>query len=173
MKGTIGRGITTIAIISATCLTLLQIFSPLNYFSLLDRVTKFSGKSEYVISWTSGYGVVDAVNFLKDKQKPLIVGVRVDSGNPENAIISYFHNSDTIKPGYFDSVLITTDLSSIDCITFPSEFYFISRGPQLAGLDKFLVEVKRFNKPEGKEFVGVYTMKTPCEGKTLQMSKIL
>lgn len=169
----IGKLFIIVCVISALSLTLLQIFMPLKYFSILDRITIHSGKSEYVTGWTSGYGVVDAVNFLKGKQKPLIVGLRVDSGNPENAIISYFHNSDTVMPGYFDSVLITADLSHIDCITFPSEFYFVSRGPQLAGLEKYLVEVTRYKKPEGEEFVGIYTIKSPCNGKTLKMNDIL
>ncbi len=172
-KNLIGRILVFLAGTSVAIITLIQIFSPLSYFSFMDRVTTFSGKSEYVTSWTSGYGVMETVNFLKDKKKPLIVGVRVDSGNPENAIISYFHNHNEIKPGYFDRSLINTDLAQIDCITFPSEFYFISRGPQLAGLEKYLVEVTRFNKPEGEEFVGIYTVKTPCTGKSLKMNDIL
>jgi hypothetical protein len=154
-------------------LVTIQILTPIRYFSLFEKVTRFSLKTEYVTSWTSGYGIPETIDFLKEKKKPIIVGVRVDSGNPESAILTYFHSSKNVKPGYFDAALINTDLSKIDCITFPNEFYFVSRGSQFAGMEKYLLEVKRFNKPGGEEFVGVYTMKPNCKGRSLKMSKIL
>jgi len=165
-----GKVLICISFTCASYFLFLQLCIPLRYFSALEKVTAYSQKSEYVTSWTSGYGVKDAVDYVKNIQGPLLVGVRVDAGNPENAIFSYLHSSKTHKPVYFDGKTMTSDISQIDCIQVPMPLYFVSRGTQLAGLEKFLVEVKRFEKPEGDEFIGIYRIKSPCSGKTLKIN---
>lgn len=151
--------------------TTLQIFSPLEYFSNMSKLTKFSQEDEYVIGWPSGYGFPQVRTFLKEHGKDTIIfaGVRLDSGNPEDAIFTYFNRDTYIKPIYFDKRTIRENVEDYDCMHAKNQTYFISRDNQLAGLDKFLQEVTRIYKPEGKSYIGIYTLKTPCRGKTLNL----
>ncbi len=149
-------------------LTLLQIFFPLEYFSVLDTFTKHSQKAEYVTNWTSGYGVSEACTFIEKivKNKPSYVSVRGDFGNPEDGIFTCFQKKELIKPVYFDAGMLRRDMQDITCITDLSPAtipdYFISRDEQLGGLDDFLIEEKKFYKPERKSFIGVYRIKKDC-----------
>jgi len=156
----------------AIFLVLVQIFSPTNYFSLLAKVTQYSQKNEYVTGWTAGYGVEEAINYIKEKsaEQPVFVGVRIDAGNPENAVFSYLYSSKNLQPVYLDSRIFNVDLNNFDCLQSKIPIYFVSRENQLAGMDKFLKEEIRFYKPEKKSYVGVYQLKTNCQGRTLQLN---
>ena len=150
-------------------LTGLQIFSPLNYFAILSRFTQFSQKQAYVTGWPSGYGINEVRQFLEEKARlnPLIVGVRLDSGNPENAILAYYHRNQQIQSIYFDSRL-WPNLSQVDCLKMKQPFYFVSRDRQLGGMERFLQEEARFYKSGGESSIGIYSLK-PCnqEGRPL------
>lgn len=148
-------------------ITIVQIFSPLDYFYFLDKLTKLSQKQEYVAGWTSGYGVRDTYEFIKEKNKNnfAVVGVRLDAGNPENAIFTYFYKEANIKPIFLDSKGLSPNILSSNCIKSNIPIYFVSRSNQLAGLDKFLYEIKRFYKPEGKEYIGIYRLRNDCKDK--------
>ena len=89
-----------------------------------------------------------------------MVGVRLDSGNPESAIFAYYgpNKNKNIQAIYFDERVIEVP-EGLDYINFPIPFYFISRGGNLAGMETYLSEVKRFYKPNGKDFIGVYKLK--------------
>jgi len=150
---------------------LVQIFYPLNYFSGLEKITRFSQKNEYVTGWPSGYGIVEALSYIdkKSEKGPVFVGVRVDSGNPENAVITYLRLSDRTNPVYLDRRVFDVDLDTYNCLQSRVPLYFVSRDNQTAGLEKYLQELKRFYKPEGKNYVGVYALKHDCRGKTLRL----
>jgi len=143
-------------------ITVIQIFSPLKYFSVASSVTSLSQKNEYVTEWPSGYGIPEVINFLNSRAKDgaILAGVRIDAGNPENAIFTYFNSSRFVRPIYFDVKVIRSD--GLDCISVEKPLYFISRDNQLAGLDKFLEEVKRVYKPEGRSYIGIHRLKTNC-----------
>ncbi len=161
----------TLLAIMTSMLMLLQIFSPVNYFSFLAKVTQYSQKSEYVTGWTAGYGVKEAIGYVQEKSvgQPAFVGIRIDAGNPENAVFTYLYSSKNLRPVYFDSRIFNVDLNSYDCLQSKIPLYFVSRENQLAGMDKFIIEETRFYKPERKSYVGVYQLKTNCQGKTLQL----
>lgn len=163
-----------LSLIFPSLLTIFQIFSPLTYFNVLGQLASFSQKRNYVLIWPSGYGVPETRDFLKDKakDKSILVGVRLDFGNPESAIFTYFHKIKNINVIYFDGRLMP-DISKIDCLTSDPPFYFVSRDEQLTHLAKFLKEEKRFYKPEAKSFVGIYTLEDNCQGKTANIIQAL
>ncbi|MCL4385594.1 MAG: glycosyltransferase family 39 protein [Cyanobacteria bacterium] len=153
-------------------ITIFQIASPMNYFNFLSKFTSFSQKDEYINSWTSGYGVREAYNFTEDiaGNKNIILGVRLDAGNPENGILMYAYKNKNITPVYFDSKLLDKKALESACIKTKMPLYFVSRGGQLAGLNKYLYEIKKFYKPEGSEYVGVYGLKDKCGEKVYNLS---
>lgn len=146
---------------TAAFFSLLLIFSPLSFYSLFRVFPVIQDDlSQYVSGWPSGYGVKEAVEYVKEKSagKPTFVFVRNDSGNPEDAVYVYLSKEKNIR------VLPTFYLEFIRgekeaLITSGTLFYFISRGPQYAGLESRLTELTRFKKPLDDEFVGVYKLK--------------
>jgi len=156
-----------IVLIPGIFILFLQVVSPLSYFSLLDCFTKQSQKFQYVNSWTSGYGVFEAIQYISDKHQKALAGVRLDAGNPENAVFAYLQSSKNIAPMYFDQKLFGNRLEGVDCLETKIPFYFISRDRQLAGLDKYLIEEKLFYKPEKESYVGVFRLKKDCQNNTL------
>ncbi len=143
--------------------TLLQTISPLNYFQLLDRITQYSQKKSYVVGWPSGYGLNETREFLEEKARksPIMVGVRLDSGNPEDAIFTYFNQNSQIKPVYLDAHLMP-ELANIDCLKTRMPFYYVSRDRQLGGLERLLQEKTRFYKPGNESSIGIYRVKPDC-----------
>lgn len=159
-----------VSLLQPAVLTLLLIFRPLLYFDLLDKYSKVSQKHDYVTNWSSGYGVNETVSYLKNisQGKPTILAVRVDAGIPEDAVFTYFQDSKNYLPVYFDTT-IYPDLENYDCIHSAIPFYFVSRDLNFNGMDRFLIEEKRFYKPEDKHFIGIFKLKDNCEGKTLEI----
>lgn len=151
----------SIAALPAILMTAFLIFSPLIYFNLLNRVTTFSQKPDYVTGWTSGYGIPETVDYLKNQSNgnPIIVGVRLDAGNPESAIFAYFNSSATIKAAYLDPRILNLDLLKLPCLPSEVPVYFVARDGILNGLDKFFQEDIRFYKPGGEHFVSIDSLK--------------
>jgi 4-amino-4-deoxy-L-arabinose transferase-like glycosyltransferase len=150
----------SMAIIPPTIMTALLIFSPLVYFNVLNKMTTFSQKSEYVIDWTSGYGMPETVKYLDDqsKDKQIVVGVRIDAGNPESAIFTYFNNSKNVMVTYLDPRIINPELLKLSCLPSNVPVYFVARDGILNGLDKFFHEEIRFAKPEGEHYISIHSL---------------
>lgn len=147
-------------IIPSIAISLFQIFSIDQYFILMNKYAKGLDLYTYTSGFTSGYGVIDAINFINEREKDykkIYVGVRVDAGNPESAVMAYFLKDDRSKvvPLYFDSQFTKLPLSK-DFVGNYYQFYYISRDDNLGGMNQYLTEIKRFYKPDGKSFVGVY-----------------
>ena len=137
-------------LIPGILITVLILFSPLGFYRIFGFIPAVSADfSQYVRGWTSGYGVKEAADWLKEKSKDgqLIVYVRADNGNPEDAMYVYLSNEKNI------TVLPITLLKDAPS---GASSYFVSRGPAMAGLDKQLKEITRFNKPLDDEYVGIY-----------------
>ena len=168
----IAFSLSCLAILTTFSLTILQILSPIDYFSLLSKVTRFSQKAGYVTDWTAGYGIAETRKYLSNEAKntKIIAAVRIDAGNPENAIFTYYAQTKDIKPIYLDAN-INQNISEFNCIKSSFPIYFISRDQQLAGLDKFLIPVKKFYKPEKKSFIGIYRVKSECQSKILTIDE--
>ncbi len=130
--------------------------SPLGFYRLLAPFGAARvDYSQYVVGWPSGWGVKEAIAFLhtENTRRPIVVFTRLDSGNPEDAVHAYMFRYNI--PAYY-----LEDTSWVDQqpSLAASPRYFVSRGPQYAGLQDTLTEVARFNKPLDNEFVGVYRM---------------
>jgi hypothetical protein len=150
-----------VAVLPAVAFTTLLIFSPIKYFTFLDKMTVTSQKDGYMNNWTSGYGIPETVSYLENlsKGKQIIVGVRLDAGNPESAIFTYFNGSENIMVTYIDPRILNPDLLKLPCLPSNIPVYFVARGGILNGLDKFFQEEKRFGKPEGEQYISIHSLK--------------
>ncbi len=139
-------------------ISLFQIVKIDNYLAFMDRYAKGLDLYVYTGGFTSGYGVNNAIKFINNlNDNKIYIGIRVDAGNPESAIMAYFLNDSKSKvvPLYFDSQTTPLPLSS-DFIGNYYPFYYISRDDNLGGMNKYLTEIVRYYKPDNKSFVGVY-----------------
>ena len=142
-------------------ISLLLIINPLTYYSsYLGFYSSIKGDfSQYVVGWPSGYGVKEAVNWLKKeaKDKPLFVFLRLNSGNPDDALIVYLRKEKNVKiipVIYLDDILKQIKEVKMTKVSL----YYISRGNQLANLENRLSEKIRFKKPLDDEYVGIYSI---------------
>ncbi len=150
-----------IAVLPAAAFTTLLFFSPITYFNFLDKMTVTSQKDSYMNDWTSGYGMPETVNHLESlsKDKQIVVGVRLDAGNPESAIFTYFNGSKNVMVTYLDPRILNPDLLKLTCLPSNIPVYFVARDGILNGLDKFFQEDVRFGKPEGQHYVSIHSLK--------------
>lgn len=140
-------------------LSVFQIFSIDKYLATLNSRDSKLGLGVYLGGFTSGYGVNSAIDYLKDlsyQYKKMYIGVRIDAGNPESALMAYFLEKENSKivPLYFDSRAVKLPLAD-SFIGYKYPMYFVSRDNNLAGMDEYLTEVKRFYKPDNS-YVGIY-----------------
>lgn len=136
-------------------LTLSLTLSPLPTLKLFSQNKILAQDLEqYFTGWTSGYGVREAADFLKNEAKkgPIIVLLRADSGNPEDGMFVYLGKNKNIIFAQATQKPKPEELKSL--AKFP--IYFVSRGTQLLEMEDWLVEKSIFKKPLGGEFVGVY-----------------
>ena len=171
-RNTVQRTIVvTLTIGSALFITSMQIISPLRYFSFLSAVSKFALK-EYTSGYTSGYGVPEVVAFLVQQisDKPAYLMTALHTGNPESGVMTYFLKNPDVVVGYFDSKTTNQTVTDLACISSPIPFYFVSRETDQAGMAGFLRQVY-YKKSSISNFgIGIYTLRSPCVGKTLQFS---
>lgn len=68
------------------------IIEPYGYLGNLSYVNSQTDFNSYYLEDTSGVGIDEVRRFLEEKaeKEPIFVGVRLDSGNPESAIFSYY-----------------------------------------------------------------------------------
>lgn len=146
----------------------VQIFSPITYFNLLNKVTSYSGLNEYITGWPSGYGVPEVIDILKKEstKRPILAMVRGDAGNPESSIFAYFNGNPRILPVFLDQSFVKKTRAA-DCLLAPWGFYFISRDGNLGGLHRFFEKPLKFYKPHSNSYVGLHKQKKSCSGKTL------
>ncbi|MGH7203538.1 MAG: ArnT family glycosyltransferase, partial [Candidatus Levyibacteriota bacterium] len=109
----------------------------------------------YVYGFSSGYGVLDAIVYLQQQstQQHIVVLVRNDHGNPEDAVIGYLiYNPNISVVPIHDATQLPQVFSQIDTSV---PVYFVSRGAYYAGMEKYFANQKKFLKPSDTEFVGV------------------
>lgn len=149
--------------------TLFLIISPLQYSLFLGKISPFAHQ-EYITGQTSGYGITETVDFLRNqaKQKSIFVTIALNTGNPESAIEVYFEKDDHIHVIYLTDQLLG-GTSTYDCLQTNRDTYFVSRNEELAGLDKFFTKIKTVTNPYGKNTIGIYLLKRPCRGKQLPL----
>lgn len=168
--GFIGKVGVILFIVPAILLTVYQLFFINDYFRLLSNVPH-AGLKEYYQGYTSGYGVKEAIAYLEpiSKNEKIFIGVALATGNPENAIITYFHKNPNVYVGILDSQVFTNDLTQVDCFVSTMPIFFVSRGNYLAGLERFLSIRKIVTNPFAKNIIGIYHITTPCQGRAMPL----
>lgn len=132
----------------------LLLFSPLNYFYSMERFTRYSDIDTYVSGPVAGYGILEVAKYISDQagRGYALVEMKSNNGNPEDSLYLYLRLNPHV------SVLVR----GFDCENYKSanksQVYFVSRDYDLGGNDRCLQEVKRFYKPGGKSFFGVYKL---------------
>ena len=82
------------------------------------------------------------------------IGVRWDSGNPEDTVLIYGDALPGVTVGFLDMKL--EDLPDIVAKNRDTPMYLITRNGQRADLDRWLTLRAQFRKPMGSESVDVY-----------------
>ena len=132
-------------------LTGCLLFSPVTYFSLLHIFTPVVDPGYTQIP--SGYGIPETRNYLLQlaKNEAIAVYVQEGSGNPEDAIYDYLGE----KPIHNITVLSTfQNTACSQPQIFYTKSYFISEGDSIN--TSCMINLKKFYRPIGKTFVGVY-----------------
>jgi hypothetical protein len=115
--------------------------------------------SQYISGASSGYGVQEAISYLRQAaaSRDIIVMIRNDHGNPEDAVVAYMGYADHAR------VLAFIDPSQVEQIfqktPHDTPIYYVTRSNYYGGLEKYITSEKRFYKPDSKEFVGVSVLK--------------
>lgn len=152
--------ILTISLLFPFILSFLLVLNPLTTLKSVSNIPILSEDlSQYYTGWTSGYGVKETADYLKNlslKEK-IVVVVRADSGNPEDAMYVYLGNNKNIILASAIRKPQQEDLLPLGNIPI----YFVSRGPQYLDMENMLKEIKIFKKPLGNEFVGIYYLTGP------------
>ncbi|EKD23128.1 MAG: hypothetical protein ACD_83C00042G0003 [uncultured bacterium] len=136
------------------------IFEPLAYFRTLAKVSNYSQIGAYTGGFSSGYGVKEAIDYvIRDVgDKKAIVVTRLDAGNPENAVSLYLSRYPNIQVQRW-GVRPKEATDRPKYLDLEEPIYFIAREENLAGHNQFFELVKRFDKPDGVNWVGVYKVK--------------
>lgn len=130
-----------------------------NYFFLTKPlgIPSYMPQAAYTSGFASGYGVEEAINYLKEKasNQPIVVVLRNDHGNPEDAVVAYlnYEKNITVQP-------LNDPLNQIESVfqLVPENIpvYFVSRGGYYAGIEKYFKDEVTFEKPNNDpEYVGV------------------
>lgn len=144
-------------------ISLYQIIKIDSYLRAANLYAKGLDLYTYTDGFTAGYGVKEAIEYIKNdsrNDKKVFIGVRLDAGNPESAIMAYFLEGDKARiiPLYFDAQITKIPLDR-GFIGNYYPFYFVSRDDNLGGMNQYLTEIKRFVKPDGKTSIGIYKYK--------------
>jgi 4-amino-4-deoxy-L-arabinose transferase-like glycosyltransferase len=133
--------------------------SPQQYPSLFADKAQ-ADMSQYVYGFSSGYGVKESVDYLEQtaSTKRIIVLIRNDHGNPEDAIAAYLGNNPNIVMGLMNDPQANV-AQVFQKVGTSIPVYFVARGAYNAGLEKYFASEKIFSKPNDKEFVGVAMLK--------------
>ncbi len=134
--------------------------NPVQYFSQLAHYTTYSQQDEYVTQWPAGFGVLEVLQeiYTRTGVQSAVVAVRPDAGIPESAVFAYLNADTQLQPLFFDAT-IAPFITQYDCIQATKPFYFVSRDTQLGGLEQYVQELGRIQKPQNKSSLGLYTLK--------------
>ncbi len=152
----------TISMCIPLALIALLLYDPPSYFMTLARFTAYAQKDEYLTQWPAGYGTREALEIVRAELKGVhgVVAVRADAGNPESTMFMYLNANKQIQPLFLDTTVAPL-LANYQCVATSRPLFFVSRDSQLGGLEQFMIEKVRIQKPENKSSVGIYTLK-PC-----------
>ncbi len=151
----------------------MLILNPKEYIVQLSNISRYSDVG-YVYGQTSGYGINEAMNYIKERSSPsqpslIVFGFNI--GNPESAVDVYANKSVNLFPLHIDSKLFQ-GLESYKCMTSKYPMFFVTRNDQRVGLDNYFSLEKSFPNPDKTYSVRIYTLKKNCVGNALSLSEL-
>ncbi|OGG01856.1 hypothetical protein A2Z33_01230 [Candidatus Gottesmanbacteria bacterium RBG_16_52_11] len=166
--------IITAVLVITVGLTLLQAADGSRYLGIIRAFTGF-GLYEYTDGVTSGYGIDEVVTFVRRSvgSRPAHIGLALNTGNPESAVIVRFHHDPHVSVGYLDPRIYPVDFSRYDCLSSDIPVYFVSRGDDLAGLERFFKKVYEVTNPRGGNRTGVWELSEYCSGTVYRLEHYL
>ena len=165
------KSIVIISFIIPLVLSLLVVFNPSYYITELSKFSAYSDTT-YVYGQTSGYGVNEVMRYIENnssKSTPSLIVFPLNIGNPESAVDLYSIRTQNILALHIDREFFP-NLSDYNCLSSKYPIFFVTRENQQVGMDIYFSLAKKFPNPYGNYYVGVYTLKKNCVGKTLSIS---
>lgn len=150
-------------------ITLIQMFSPLQYFQIAQKIYPHTF-TEYTQGFSSGYGVPEAITFLEKNinKKPAFVATGLNTGNPESGVMVHFMKNPNVLVSYLESGYLK-DIDTYDCISSKTPVFYVTRETDTKGLDRFLEQIYYKKNPISNFGIGIYTLKSDCVGKTPEL----
>jgi hypothetical protein len=160
----------TLGIGGAVCL--LQTVSPPDYFRFMSHITRYSYIEGYVTGDSTGYQVMESVKYFEKlaQKQPIIIGIALNVGNPEGALLVFLRRNPNIVMTYMDAQMLGGVTKNFDCLTSQTPLYFLAREKQQAGLDKFFTPVATITNSYNSDYHTVYTLNPDCTGKTFPIA---
>ncbi len=162
-----------IPVLAPLLLSIFLILNPIQYIQFTSKFSKYT-LLEYISGQTSGIGVLETVDFIKKETKGnnALIGVALNTGNPESAILDYFYKNKNIKVTYLDLQLFGESLKNVQCLKHKDPVYFVSRDQQQGGLNKYLHKVTSFRNPYSNYSIGIYKIDNNCTGSSIDISEL-
>lgn len=148
----------TVAIM--TVLSAILIIDPPTFFHMFPAVELRTESYQYVDGWPSGYGVKEAIAAIDADRRGerAIVAIRWDSGNPEDAVFVYTAGNTDMTAKYLDPRL-PEDAREVLNASARGRVYFVTRQGQYNGFERYLIPLRQFPKPGGKEKVELFRVR--------------
>lgn len=165
------RSIVVISLLIPLCVTVLQIHDPVRYIKQFSQYSKYS-ETAYIHGQTSGFSVKEMLAYLNaqtNPSQPTMIFFGFNVGNPESAVSAYTQKTKNLIGLHIDAKLFE-NLNQIDCFTSDYPAFLVTRDTQMMGMEKYFVLDKAFVHPDGNYAVGVYKLKSECNGKTASLS---
>lgn len=151
------------AVITSFPLTLLQLFNQVDYFRFYGKISGID-YYHYLNTYTTGYGLKETFSYLDkfSENEKVFIGVALNTGNPESAVIVNYNKNANVKVVYMDARLFPPQTPNFKCIYLGRPTFFVSREEQLSGLDKFWKKIKTIKNPYGDNTIGIYLLRNDC-----------
>ncbi len=147
------------------------VINPNQYILLMKNFSGYS-QTEYVSGYTSGQEIAKVMDFIETvaKYHKIIITTADNTGNPESALRTYYDNNKKIPITYLDGRFMENDLDNADCLKSDRTILFVSRGEYLTNLNKYLDKMTEIHLSNGTDWIGIWTLKNPCSGRTLNLN---
>lgn len=169
----VGKAFVIIASVVPLLLSLQLLFQPVQHIKQTGSISKF-GQHVYIEGQTSGYGVMESIQYIKDHSQanqPVMVLFGFNIGNPESAVDLYAQKTRNLAPLHMDSKMFD-GINEYDCLTSQYPTFFVTRNGELLGMERYFSLEKSFPTPDKRYAIKVYTLKKDCKGKTASLSDI-
>ena len=122
-----------------------------SFFSLFP---KGSGERDYALSWPSGYGIPDMINWIdshaSNASQPMIIAVFDSPGNPSDYLLAQYYFSHKVR-------ILFADFEKLKPVALQIPVYLATRSTLITpDIKSYLDPIKLFHKPATDETVGIY-----------------